>query len=333
MTSFIDKVRDNINKHDLLSRGGRVLVAVSGGADSLALLYVLNELRHDFGFSLVIAHYNHALRSSAIRDQKFVKQVAQKLNIPFVTETNQKKPPQKGSLEEFARDIRYEFLLKTACSMKADTIAVAHTQDDLAETVLMRILRGTGLSGLRSMAFKRVVEGRVYIRPLLNIPRCEIESFLKKRRLSCIQDPTNRSIKFTRNKIRLRLIPYMKKEFSPDINTRLVSLANIACIDHDFIEEAGRLAWPRLVKIEKEEVVIKSSGFKTLHPALRRVLLRMAIGVLKGVERSWDFRHIDMIDTFVASRSFGKLSLPQGFVLNKAKGSKSFLIKNYEYHS
>ena len=114
MTSLVDKVYDNIRKNSLLPRGSRILVAVSGGADSVALLEVFKALRHNMGISIIVAHYNHALRVSAVKDQKFVEQLAGKFGFPFVTETNRTKRPQKGSLEEFARNIRYDFLLRTA---------------------------------------------------------------------------------------------------------------------------------------------------------------------------------------------------------------------------
>ena len=104
-------------------------MAVSGGADSVALLEVFKALRHNMGISIIVAHYNHALRVSAVKDQKFVEQLAGKFGFPFVTETNRTKRPQKGSLEEFARNIRYDFLLRTARRLKADAVAVAHTQD------------------------------------------------------------------------------------------------------------------------------------------------------------------------------------------------------------
>ena len=328
MTPLVDKVYHNIQKHSLLSPGSRVLVAVSGGADSVALLQALNLLRHNLGISIVVAHYNHALRASAIQDQKFVEQLAEKLGLSCVTEMNRKKSPSKGSVEEFARNVRYDFLLRTARRVKADAVAVAHTQDDLAETVLMRILRGTGLSGLRSMSPKRVVAGVDFIRPLLNISRLAVEHFLKSKRSAFIQDPTNRSLEFTRNKIRLHLIPYIEKGFAPDVKDRLVALADIACVEEDFIEEAGCAAWPRLVKIGQDKIVVKSEEFQVLHRALRRVLLRMVIAALKGVAKPWDLRHVDMMDTFVCSKSVGTLALPQGFVLRKTRGGRTFAIQN-----
>jgi tRNA(Ile)-lysidine synthase len=219
--NFTDKVRFNLSRYKLLALGDRLLVGVSGGADSVALLLSLHELRHELGFEIVVGHFNHALRRSAARDQSFVRGLAGRLGLRFVTETNRKKVPNKGSVEEFARDCRYDFLLRTAKRVGAGSIALAHTQDDLAETVLMRILRGTGLAGLRSMTFLSCRQQVAIIRPMLNISRHGVEVFLKMKKARFVHDPTNSSLDFTRNKVRLKLIPYLGKYFAPDIKERL----------------------------------------------------------------------------------------------------------------
>lgn len=328
MSSLLCKLQDNLFHCKLPMPGSRLLVAVSGGADSVALLRGLYALRHDLGLTIIVAHYHHGLRVSARKDQKFVEALAKTLGLLFVTEKNMSHRPVHGSIEEYARTIRYEFLLKTARRLKVDALAVAHTRDDLAETVLMRIFRGTGLFGIRSMALCQAQKDVVFIRPLLNVSRMEVEKFLKQSRASYVTDPTNRSLKFTRNRTRLGLIPYLEKHVAPDVKDRLAALADTAALEYDFLEQAGRAALTRIIKKYRNRVVFETAGFARLHPALRRIVLRMGVASLKDDHKPWELRHVEMIISFVCSDKFGTLSLPQGFSLIKAKGRRTFSIQN-----
>jgi len=319
--NLTDKLHSNLLKHRLLERGDRLLVGVSGGADSVALLLSLYELRHDLGFEIVVGHFNHALRRSAARDQSFVRELAVRLGLRFVTETNRKKLPNRGSIEEFARDRRYDFLLRTAKRAGTGSIALAHTQDDLAETVLMRILRGTGLAGLRSMTFKSCRQQVAIIRPLLNISRYQVEVFLKSKKAGFVNDPTNRSLDFTRNKVRLKLIPYLEKHFAPDIKERLAILSETVALDYEFMEGALKKVFRRVA----EGGEIRSTAFSGLHQALRRMALRSLLEHIRPGEQSLALKHIDMMDTFITSSAKGQLSLPGGLRVIK-KSNKIKLI-------
>jgi len=305
---FIDKVRLNISRYRLLALGDRLLVGVSGGADSVALLLALYELRHDLGFEIVVGHFNHALRKSAARDQSFVSGLTGRLGLRFVTETNRKKVPQKGSVEEFARDCRYDFLLRSAKRVRAESIALAHTQDDLAETVIMRILRGTGLAGLRSMTFKSSRQKVAIIRPLLNISRSEVEGFLKKKKIGFVHDPTNNSLEFTRNKVRLKLIPYLEKHFAPDTKERLAILADSAALDYAFLEGTLEKVLYRVT----ERGAILSAPFSRQHPAMRRMVLRSLLERFRPGGQALSLKHIDLIDKFITSSVKGEMFLPGG---------------------
>lgn len=327
MDALLLKISDAIHKHHLLSRGDKILVGVSGGADSVALVAALNALRYDLGISLAVAHYNHALRASSDRDQKFVETLSRKLGLPIITEKNRKRISSRGSLEEIARDLRYDFFFRVARQLKVDAVAVAHTQDDLAETVLMRILRGTGLAGLRSMMPKRLIQGMPLIRPFLGISRSEIECFLARQRLSFVNDPTNRSLEFTRNRTRLKLIPFIQKEFSLDVKKRLAVLADVARVDHDFIEKMGRQAWKRTITEKSGSILINTSVFLKFHTALRRNILRKCVDALKGDEKSWDLKHAEMMDCFISSQKIGRLSLPEGFTLRRSRGGRNAILE------
>jgi tRNA(Ile)-lysidine synthase len=318
---FTDKIRLNLSKYRLLARGDRLIVGVSGGADSVALLYSLYELRHDLGLEIVVAHYNHALRKSAVRDQLFVRELAGRLGLRFVTETNRKRIPTKGSVEEFARERRYDFFVRAARKARAEAIALAHTKDDLAETVLMRVLRGAGLAGLRSMAFKSHRQGIAIIRPLLNISRREVETFLKSRKVRHVNDPTNRSLDFTRNKVRLKLIPFLEQNFAPDIKERLAVLSETVALDYEFLNTA-------LQKVDshvRDGSQIRRLDFLKLHPSMRRMVLRSSLEKIRLGCQALSLKHIDILDGFIASSTEGKISLPGGLRVLK-KGNKIKLI-------
>lgn len=327
MSSFVHSIEKSICQYSLIPRGSRVLVAVSGGADSVSLLLALYDLRHRLGFSLVVAHYDHALRASSAKESQFVKCLADRLGLEFITERSRNQPPATGSLEEFARNIRYDFLCRAMRQCRADAVAVAHTKDDLAETVLMRILRGAGLSGLRSMLPLTRRNGCVIIRPLLEETRRDVEAFLRKKDAKYVNDPTNRSLKFDRNRVRLKLIPYIEKEFAPDLKDRLAVLAKTAGADHGFIDQAGVQLWSQVARKRGKTVQIKLEEFRVLHPAMRRVILRKSVEVLTGAGRSLDLKHTDMMDFFALSARKGDLALPLGLILRKSKEGRSFSVQ------
>ena len=280
----IDKVKNTIKAQKLVSPGDKVVVGISGGPDSTALLYILNTLRPDLGITLLAAHFNHKLRKGADRDQQFAINLSQKLHIPIaVSCANKKIWKAKGSLEELARQHRFNFLIRTAKKHKATIIALGHTQDDLTETVLMRILRGTGMAGMRAILPKRVIQGFTFIRPLLNLQKKEIINFLKKGNIAYRIDPSNKSRKFFRNKIRLQLLPLLEKEYNKNIKEILAHLANTMAIDYDFIEKHSQIIFSRLVKREGNSLIkIPLSKFFKLEPSLQRVIFRLGIEKLKG---------------------------------------------------
>ena len=174
------KVLQAVKEHGLIRKFDRIVLGVSGGPDSIALLYCLLALKEEYRLSLRIAHLNHMLRpKDSAKDAEFVRALAKKLGLACTIKKVNVKALKKGSLEETARKARWDFFLETAKNFKADKIALGHTLDDQAETVLMRLLRGSGLLGLSGILPKRDISGVTVIRPLLGIKRKEIESFLK----------------------------------------------------------------------------------------------------------------------------------------------------------
>ncbi|MBM3244007.1 MAG: tRNA lysidine(34) synthetase TilS, partial [Candidatus Omnitrophica bacterium] len=220
-----EKVKNNIIKDKLFRKGERILVGVSGGADSVCLIHILNRLKDELKIKLYIAHLDHGLRNDSRKDAEFVKDLAKNLNIPVAIKRVQIKRIRGNlSIEEAARNTRLDFLLKEAVKAGAKKVALAHNFDDQAETVLMRILRGTGLYGLSAMASKRKANNLFLIRPLLNIKRGEIEAFLKKNNIAFRTDKSNTQEIYLRNRIRLELLPCLEKKYNKNIKEALFSL-------------------------------------------------------------------------------------------------------------
>ncbi len=285
------------------SKGDVVLVGVSGGADSMAMLLLLLDLRHILGINLIVAHYDHAFRASSARDALFVKKIAERLGLPCVIKERTGRSP-KGSLEEYARKMRYAFFLDTARKTKADALALAHTQDDLAETVFMRILRGTGVDGLRAILPQRNINGLNVVRPILALTRKDVESFLNSRKQRFLTDPTNMSDDFLRNVIRRKIFPFIQKEGGQDIKPSLVRLAETATVDYDLIEKSAEgVCQGRTLKGEFGG--IKTTGWELLHLSTRRALIRSMALKAKNDFKPPSLSHVDKIDRMImAGRSF-----------------------------
>ncbi|MBP7836103.1 MAG: tRNA lysidine(34) synthetase TilS [Candidatus Omnitrophica bacterium] len=313
---ILDKVKETIGRYKLISRRDLVLVAVSGGADSVCLLYLLQALSRPLGFKLQVAHLDHMLRKDSARDAEFVRRLGFKLGIPVIIgKINVKELDKRGSLEEIARDARLGFLFKVAKDIQADKIALAHNLDDQAETVLMRILRGTGLYGLAGILPKRQLCGFTVIRPLIRVQRREIEAYLRREKIKPRIDKTNLQDIYLRNKIRNRLVPLLKKEYNPRIKEALSNMAEGIAFDYDYLNRQAL----RLAKGGCNRVNI--AKFLKLHPAIQRLILRLGISRLQGSTRRITFRHINEIEDLIANRPLNSIvDLPKGIsVIKKTK--------------
>lgn len=320
MINIRDKVKDSIKKYRLINKNDKIVIGVSGGADSVCLFYLLNSLQRELGFNLHIAHLDHMLRKESGKDAQFVAKLAQRLKIPLTLGKIDVKPLAKGiSLEEAARNARLAFLLKVATKIKAKKIALAHNFDDQVETVLMRILRGTGLSGLSGILPKRKMENIEIIRPLLGIKRKEIEIFLKNRKISFCIDKSNADEIYFRNKIRHNLLPLLEKEYNKNIREVLFSLAQNAACDYDYL----RTSAARFLKNNNGKLSL--SKLVKLHPSIIRLKLRAAISFLQGNTRRITFKHIQELEDLVFSRPVGSIvDLPKKIHAKKTKNSLNF---------
>jgi tRNA(Ile)-lysidine synthase len=242
-------------------------------------------LKEKYNLELIIAHVNYKLRGKdSDKDEQLVKKLAKKYNLPIEIIRNTKYEIRDTNLEEKLRNLRYDFFEKIRKNYKANAIAVAHNLNDQAETVLMRVLRGTGLRGLGAIRFKN----DKIIRPLLNIPRKEILAYLHKNNLIYRVDKSNLGLDFTRNKIRNKLFPYIEKNFNPRVQKILFKFSESAAADYDFIARYAK-EWLAANKTLQVSVILK------LHPSILREVLRQAIEKHNPVLRDIESAHIDEI--------------------------------------
>jgi len=323
---ILEKVRNTIKRHYLIQKGDKIVVGVSGGPDSLALLYILNNLKKELRLSLYVAHLDHMLRKDSYKDKAHVEKLCRKVKLPlYCSQSNVREVAWKGSLEEAARNVRFRFLFQIAKDLKAKKIALGHNLDDQAETVMMRILRGPGLSGLRGILPKREVCGFQIIRPLIEVRRREIEAFLRRKGVRACQDPTNRQDVHFRNKIRKHLLPYLEKEFNTNIKAVLCYMAKTCGQDYDFLSQLAQKALKR-ARIGKLKIDLKKlSG---LHPSLERLVLRLMVCHLQGDLRQLTFKHIQELEDLILSRPVNSMvDLPKGISVIKRKTYLQFLRK------
>jgi len=310
----IDQVRQYIRRQHLLQPGDRVAVAVSGGADSVALLRILLELRPELGIVLSVAHFHHGIRGAeADSDQQFVRELAERFGLELNTgagDVPAHAHAQKSSLETAARELRHRWFAQLVSEGKADKIATAHTLDDQAETVLMRLLRGTGSLGLAGIF--PVQEQRSLVRPLLTVTRREIESYLTAIGQAWREDSTNQDLNHTRNRIRHELLPSLERDFNPAIRHTLADLAEVARGEAEYWRQEAASLLPRLVRSGKPSrsgrsasregantLALDLRAVAALPLALQRQVLRQ-IGAQLGV--ALEFTHIQQLTELVLEK-------------------------------
>jgi tRNA(Ile)-lysidine synthase len=298
-------------------RSTRVLVAISGGADSMALLSALYALRTTFDLSLHAAHLDHGLRGEkSAADADFVRERCASLAVPATIErcdTRRAAAESRTGIEEAARNLRYQFLIRTAQSSGAKWVALAHNADDQVETILHRLLRGTGLSGLRGMPVTRpLAEGVTLIRPLLAVTRAAIEGELRQRALTWRDDASNADVEFTRNRIRHRLLPLLRAEFNPQVDAALLNLSLQAREAESIVQAAAAQL------LERATLAAGADGVRIDCSQLSDVPVHLARSLLHRLwhEQGWPagsmtFEHWDQLAT-LAQGGDGAMSLPDG---------------------
>jgi tRNA(Ile)-lysidine synthase len=315
---MIKKVIKTIEKYNLLNKKDRVVVALSGGSDSTALLAALAQISKQLDFSIIVAHYNHGLRGTqSDEDEKYSQELAKKMGLIFVSGKMDSKLQQKGvSPEDFYRQQRYQFLNKVAQDYNAQKIALGHNIQDQAETVLLNLLRGSGLEGLKGILPIR--EGK-FIRPLIEVSKEEIIAFLNEAGISYCQDSSNENNIYLRNKIRLELIPYLKEKFNPKIEENLAQMAEILRQDDDFIRNSVQEALESTyIQSLPDGISLNIEYIKGLVPSIRLRLFKEILESMIPEKNGFSFSNINALERLAQATESGKrISLPLAIVARR----------------
>lgn len=298
-----EKVLETIKQNNLIEKNDKIVIGVSGGPDSMCLLDILNCLKKDLDCEIIVAHVNHGLREEAEEETKYVQAFCEKLQIPlYVKYANimrLAKQAKKGT-EEMGREVRYEFFEEIALRTKANKIATAHTENDNVETVLMNLIRGTAISGLKGIEIKRktIIKQReiTYIRPIRNCTRQEIEEYCEEKKLAPKIDKSNLENIYTRNKIRNKLIPYLQEEFNPNILETLNRLSDLARQDEEYFTKiiAKQYETIKIGETEKE-IILDLKQFNSQELVIKTRLILYTINKLIGTTQGIAKIHLEDI--------------------------------------
>ena len=331
MLEIEEKVLDTINKYNLIEENDKIIVAVSGGPDSMCLLNILYNFRINNikKYELYVAHVNHCIRKDAIEDEKYVEEYCKRREIPCYIrriDVNKLAVDSKRGLEETGRKVRYEFFEELYKKLGANKIAIAHNNNDNAETILMNIIRGTGIVGLNGIV---PIRDNKYIRPIIECDRIQIEEYCKINNIIPRIDETNKFNDYTRNKIRNICIPYIKDELNSNIIDNLKRLSDIAREENDFINKIIRENYNR-IKIEEKEknIVIDLKTFNSLDIFIRKKMIFYIIGLLLGSPTGISKIHIDDIIKMCEKNIGNKYLTPNKSVKILLKNKKIFFLIN-----
>lgn len=304
--NLILKVYRNIITDDLVGEGDTIIVGLSGGPDSVCLFDILLSLHEKLKINLKACHFNHKLRGAESEgDQKFVEKLCKVSGIELIVGEWKDKPKNKRVSEDEARRARYEFFSKISNSGRGVVkIALAHNSNDLSETFLMRIIRGTGLKGLKGIPYQR----ENFIRPLLKFSRDDIMVYISSNNIKYRTDKSNNDLDYFRNKIRHKLLPNLK-EFNPNIVETLGSAVLAIGDDYDYISVEAEKKLNLMIEEERaDNIILDHKKWLLLHPSLQRLTLRLSIEKLGGGE-DITFSHIEKVRKLLL-KNIGKKSLP-----------------------
>jgi len=328
MIEIESKVIAFLRRNNLMLPGESIVVGVSGGADSVCLLHILAKWQRELDIKLHAAHLNHQLRGvESDEDAEYVANLAASLDVPVTVgkrNVADYRSKRNCPIEEAARELRYNFLAKVARDVGAHRVATGHTRDDQVETILMHILRGTGISGLCGLEpcspfpfchseLKAKNLGLVVIRPLLDITRQETLSYCQEHQLSPRFDSSNLSLSFLRNRLRLELLPSLRK-YNPSVDQTLLRLAKIAKDNSSFIEQQALQLWDEVSRQEKDAIYLDRKKIGSLPVALQSRLIRLAVDKVLGDTRDIEANHIEAISSLLTKPVGKKISLPHGII-------------------
>ena len=347
-----DKVMKTMKIHGLADKKQHIVMGLSGGPDSVCLFHILMKLRETLGITVHPVHVNHKFRPGAAeRDQKYVETLCMENGLKcrtFVVDCNKLAEDLRMTGEEAGRKARYDAFYEIAEELAEQygreniRIAVAQNANDQAETLLFRLLRGTGTDGLAGIAYSREERGYKVIRPLLDVYRTEIEEYCAANGLEPVIDHTNNESIYARNKIRLELIPYLEKEYNESIQQCMVRLAGIASADKDYLWQQTEEAYAQLAEIHyakgsvadccgdagecqaAEEIVMPRQELAALHAAVRHRVILKAFGQI-GLEKDISAERVASADSVIEKKQAPKtVEFPHGYKLTVARGNVCF---------
>ena len=324
-----EKVLNTIKKYNLIENGDKLVLAVSGGPDSLCMLDILNKIKNEnkINFDFVVAHVNHMIREEAIGEERFVEKFCEKIDTKcYIKRIDVKNYAhnKKVGTEEAGRTLRYEFFAEILEKTGSNKIAIAHNKNDRVETIIMNILRGTGLSGLKGIEPKR---GNKFIRPLIEIDRQEIECYCEKENLNPRIDKSNFENIYTRNKVRNIIIPYIKEEFNPNIIETVTRLSDVIVDEDRFLNNLTKEVYENILNEKQEkEIVLELKEFNKQDKVIKNRIILYTITELMGSSKGIEKIHIEDIIKLCANNIGNKFLLPNKNLKVLVKNKKIYFI-------
>ena len=327
-----NKILGTIKKYNMIQTGEKVVLAVSGGPDSICMLDILNDIKNDLSidlkFEIIVAHVNHMIREEAEDDERYVKKYCEEKQIEFYSKSIDVKKianNNKIGLEEAGRKERYNFFDEVLNKTNAQKIAIAHNKNDNVETVLMHILRGSGINGLKGIEAKR---GK-YIRPLINCERNEIEEYCNEKNLQPKIDKTNFENEYTRNKIRNLLIPYIQKEFNPNIIKTIDRLSDLVTQEENYMDNQVKKIYEEILvdeKLKDKIIELDLKKFNTQEKVIKSRLILYTITRLFGNSKGIEKIHIEDILKLCDNNIGNKYLTPNKNIKILVKNHKIYFI-------
>lgn len=322
-----DEILNTIKKYNLINPQDVVLVAVSGGPDSMCLLDCLISLKEELQIKeIAVAHLNHMIREVAKSETEYVQEYCSKKNIKCYTKfVNILKiaQEQKIGTEEAGRKERYKFFEEISAKIGANKIAIAHNKNDNVETVFMHMLRGSGITGLQGI--KPYREGK-YIRPLIKCERVDIEKYCEENKLEPKFDESNKDNTYTRNKIRNELIPYLKKEFNPNIIQTIDRLSELITQEEEYMQQQTIKTYNEIAQ-KTDKIVLDLKKFNTLEYVMKSRVILYAVKLLFGTTKGIEKKHIEDIIKICGNNVGNKYTMPNKNTKITIKNKKIYFEK------
>lgn len=327
-----DRVLKTIKNNKLILNGDKIVLGVSGGPDSISMLNILRELKEGgtLQFSMVVAHINHMIREEAVEDEKYVEDYCKKNGIEcYVKRINVIEYAQnnKIGIEEAGRKARYDFFDEIAQKTNANKIAIAHNKNDKIETIIMHILRGSGLSGLKGI---EPIRNNRYIRPLIDCERQEIEDYCEKEKLNPRIDKTNFENDYTRNKIRNIVIPYIKEEFNPNIIETINRLSEVITAEENYMDKIVKEIYGKiLIETKETEISLSLKEFNKQEEVIKNRLILYTTRQLMGSSQGIEKIHLKDIIKLCENNIGNKYLTPNKNIKILVKDKKIFFISQH----